>query len=354
MMIIKALAMVVVNFIQYVSFGSFCCIGRNRKWSLTVTMAVGFFAYYALFAVVALPVMLTYRPLSFLAKIWMIPAVAVPVAAAVIFGKRWIEKFRDTASDVSQNRIFYTVVFTLMAISTILAVITYNFTLDAAYYVAGVATNVETNMINVYDPFTGMWQDHFELRYVFATYYAYDAVVCRLTGLPALVQTKTVMSATVMIITGLLYSFICRYFYEDGKAAAVMYFLMTAVNCLFISIYTTSNFLVARTYEGKSIVGNVSVILIFILFMLLIRNEEGDTGMMLMLFITCLGSATVSSTANMVIPAQVFSLFVPYALIKKKYGIIPKAVAVVVPELVMMLVYVLYVKGYFAIYTFPR
>ena len=354
MMIIKALALVLVSFIEYLSFGSICCIRRGRKWSLPVTVAVGFFAYYAVFAAVCLPIMLTYRPLSLLARIWILPCAAIPPAAVLIYKKDWMSKLSAIRDDMKEGPVFYVTVAAVTLALVILAVITYNFTLDAAYYVAQVSTNVETDMINVYDPFTGMWQDHFELRYVFATYYAYDAVVCSLTHLPALVETKTVMSAVVMIMVCLLYAYICRYFFAAPEAASVMYILMTAVNFLFISLYTSSNFLLSRTYEGKSIVGNISLVLIFVLFMMAIRDGENDKGVMLKLFITCLGTATVSSTANMVIPAQVFSLFIPLALIRKRYGMIAKVIACTAGEIVMMLVYVLYVKGYFAIYTFPR
>ena len=354
MIILKAIAVVIVNFIQYLSFGSFFCIKKDRKWSLPLTLAVGFFAYYAAFAIVALPVMLTYRPLSQLAYIWLAPCVIVPVISARIYKDAWNEKLTAISSDNPEDRVFLTTVFAVTALSVILAVITYNFTLDAAYYVAQVTTNVDTDMINVYDPFTGLWQDHFELRYVFATYYTYDAVVCRLTGIPALVATKSVMSACVMIIVCLLYAFISRYMFRDGRRAALMYVLMTAVNFLFISLYTTSNFLIARTYEGKSVVGNISIVLIFPLYMMFISEEGSDANVMIKLFIVCLGTATVSSTANMVIPALVFSLFVPYALAKKRYAILPKICLCIIPELVMMLIYVLYVKGYFAIYTYPR
>ena len=208
-------------------------------------------------------------------------------------------------------------------------------------------------MINVYDPFTGNWQDHFELRYVFATYYANDSVVCALTGLPALIETKGVMSSVVMIIVNIIYVKICRFFFDDDRRAFIMYILMTAVNLFFISIYTTSNFLMTRTYEGKSVVGNISVLFIFVLYMMLVRNED-EKGLFTKLFIVCLGTATVSSTANMISPAEVFILFAPYAVIHKKPGVILKITGCIIPELLMMIIYVLYVKGYFAIYTFPR
>ncbi|MCR5687551.1 MAG: hypothetical protein K6G58_05980 [Lachnospiraceae bacterium] len=353
MIILKAAALLLVNFIIYMAFGSFFCVRKGQNWSAAVTAATGFFAYHALFAAFCLPVMFTYRPLSLLARIWVFPCALITLFAIVLFGRQWHEKIRKAASVFSEGRYFFMTVAAVTALAVLFAVITYSFTLDAAYYVANVATNVDTDMINVYDPFTGNWQDHFELRYVFATYFANDAVICTLTGIPALVETKTVMTAAVMIMANMLYVRICTSFFKDHKRALLMYVLMTFINYMFISLYTSSNFLMQRTYEGKSIVANISVILIFILFMELCELPDAK-GLFVKLFIVCLGTATVSSTANMVIPAEVFVLFVPYAVLKKKWGMLPKLCLCILPEIAMMLIYVLYVKGYFAIYTFPR
>ena len=352
MIILKAAVLIVVNFILYAAFGSFF-EGKDRIRSLPVTIAIGFFAYYALFAVACLPVMLTYRPLSLLSKIWAVPCIVVPLVSAVLFRKRWSDLFFRIRDDISKNRLFYAAVALITVASVILVVCSYSFTLDAAYYVAGVTTNVDTNMINVYDPFTGNWLDHFELRYVFATYYANDAVICQLTGIPPLVQTKSVMSAVVMITVNAMYVHTARFFFEDRARALLMYILTVLVNYLFISIYTASNFLMTRTYEGKSVVANIAIVLIFILYMD-ISGREATWRDLAKLFIVCLGAATASSTANMVIPAQVAVLFVPYAFIRKKISILPKVFLCIIPEVVMMLIYVLYVKGWFAVYTFPR
>lgn len=352
-MILKALAVFAVNFILYALFGSFFGIRKNDKWSFAVTLGVGFFAYYAIFFLFAIPFMLTYRQLSQLAAVWEAVCALTAVISLIMYGRKWRDKISDMLSGIRDHKMFAVTVIVIASACTLIAVITYSFTLDAAYYVAGVATNVDTNMINVYDPFTGSWLDHFELRYAFATYYVNDAVVCRITGIPALVQTKGIMSATVMFLVNILYVHICRYFCDDDRQAVLMYVFMTVVNFMFISIYTASNFLMTRTYEGKSIVGNISIVLIFVIFMELVKYS-GRKGTFLMLFMTCLGTATVSSTANMVIPAEVFVLFVPYALQNRKPKMLIKVLGCIMPELIMMLIYVLYVKGYFAIYTFQR
>ena len=353
MIAVKATVLLIVNFILYMAFGSFFEIKRGRTWSLAVNIAVGFFAYYALFAIVCFPIMLTYRPLSLLSKIWIVPCVVIPLVSIILYRKEWDAKFAELAKDMKADPAMWIAVTIITVVTVALVVCSYNFTLDAAYYVASVTTNVDTNMINVYDPFTGGWLDHFELRYVFATYYANDAVVCQLTHLPALVETKSVMSAVIMMIVNVMYAFICRNLFADRTRRLLMYILMVITNFLFISIYTSSNFLMTRTYEGKSVVANVAIVLIFIIYMRLLSSGK-EKGHILELFIVCLGAATVSSTANMVIPAGVCTLFIPYAFMKKDLKMIPKALGCIIPEIVMMVIYVLYVKGWFAVYTFPR
>lgn len=349
-----AVLVVIVNCILYLAMGSFVTIRKNKQWSLPITVVAGFFTYYALFFFVCLPIMLTYRTLSLLTKAWAGVVLVAFVIAVILYGKEWIAKGKVIVKIIAKERVFWIVLALVTIIQVVLVATTYHFTLDAAYYVANVSTSVETNMINVYDPFTGAWQDHFELRYAFATYSVYDAVVCKITGLSALVVTKAVMSATVMLLVNILYVFIARFLCKNNtKQTAIMYLAMVFVNLTFITLYTSSNFLMFRTYEGKSIVGNITIIMIFTLYMIAVRKGT-DFTYFITFFMVCLGTATVSSTANMVIPAEVGILFLPYIIKHKKLSMIPKLAICIMPEVIMMLMYVLYVKGYYAIYTYPR
>ena len=108
-----------------------------------------------------------------------------------------------------------------------------------------------------------------------------------------------------------------------------------------------------RTYEGKAIVGNLAVITVFYLF---IRMNDGSIGKKawLITFIVCFGAATISSSANMLLPVELTVLFIPMLIRKKRLGMLPGYIACVIPGIVFSLVFVLYVKGYFVWYTFPK
>ncbi|MBQ8970476.1 MAG: hypothetical protein IJ073_04100, partial [Lachnospiraceae bacterium] len=74
----------------------------------------------------------------------------------------------------------------------------------------------------------------------------------------------------------------------------------------------------------------------------------------LSVFLVCFGASKISSTANMLMPVEVTVLFLPDIFRTKSFLMLPKYAACVVPGVVFSLLFVLYVKGYFVFYTFPK
>jgi uncharacterized protein YebE (UPF0316 family) len=134
---------------------------------------------------------------------------------------------------------------------------------------------------------------------------------------------------------------------------AVMMLFIFIINLTFITIYTSSLFLMTRTYEGKAIVGNLAIITVFYLFVRM-NDDTLDIRPWLMIFMVCFGAATISSSANMLLPVELTVLFLPLIVRKKKWGLLPKYAACVIPGIVFSLAFVMYVKGYFVWYTFPK
>ena len=135
-----------------------------------------------------------------------------------------------------------------------------------------------------------------------------------------------------------------------------------------------------RTYEGKAIVGNLAVVTIFYLFLLMsgttarsaaCSHTDGASGRQpgqeagqtekggvirpwLSVFLVCFGASTISSTGISIFAVEVTVLFLPYIFRTKSFRMLPKYAACVVPGVVFSLLFVLYVKGYFVFYTFPK
>ncbi len=378
------------NLILYFSTGFLILYKKGGKASVSECVMIGFFGYYVLFFILCVPVMKFYRPLSMLTGIWVIAVLLIFIMTLILIlreGLKAGEKgfFKRIRAAFMEHPLISAGFILLVFIQIILVSGTYNFTLDAAYYVAGVSTNVDTNMINVYDPFTGAWQDHFEMRYFFATYSVQDAVICQLTGISPLIWTKSVMAVTIIILTNMVYYMIAKELVpciiksrdalkegpseeshvkkipEQG-AILLMMLLIFIINVTFNTIYTSSLFLMTRTYEGKAIVGNLAVMSLFYMFLKIngTGSEKGEVSEGVLknpwfcLFLICAGASTISSTANMLMPVELTVLFIPYIIRTKNIRLLPKYILCVLPGVVFTLSFVLYVKGYFVFYTYPR
>ena len=359
--ILIIIASVIVNLILYLCFGALITKKKGEDCPLLLKILVGFFFYYFMFFIFCVPPMKYYRPLSMLTNAWVVFVAVVVIVSLVLNGKGIIKQIQSALREIKEHPLVTLLIFAIVAIQIVLVSVTYNFTLDAAYYVANVSTCVETNMINVYDPFTGAWQDHFEMRYFFATYSCMDAVVCQLTGIPALIWTKSVMAITIIVLTNMVYFLIAEALLfnrenqklDKYKGTVLMMAFMFIINITFTTVFTSALFLMTRTYEGKAIVGNLALIMVFYLF---IRINDGDFAIRpwLLTFIVCFGATTVSSSANMLLPVELTVLFLPMIVKKKRFSLLPKYIACVIPGVVFALTFVLYVKGYFVFYTYPR
>lgn len=343
-----------LNLIIYYLFGALILRASKRTVNEGLLLIVGFFTYHILFFIVLLPFMIKYRPFSWFVRTFLPILVVVLLLSLILNFSHIKELVIKGISFVKRERVISVVILAVILLQVIIVTCTYNFTLDAAYYVSNVTTTLQTDMINVYDPFTGSWLDHYEVRYLFATYSINDAFMCKMLSIPALIQTKLTMSAVVIIMVNVLYIMIAKCLFKDDlRGVAIMTVSMFIVNLLFYTIFTSSLFLFTRTYEGKTIIGNLSVVTIFYIFMLMINDEEINLPWLSM-FIISLGSVTISSSGNMLIPATLSLLFVPYMIIKRTLKPLIKYLLCLLPGVVMVLVYILYIEGYFVLYTYPR
>ena len=350
-----AVLMMFFNLILYFFFGALIT-GRDSKERFSITRSVftGFFLYYTMFTACCIPVMLRWRPLSMLSGIWSGVCIAVIILSAILNRKHIVRLAAETAESMSHKWLFIIGLSAVAAAEVIIIACNYQFTLDASYYVANVTTSLQTDTMNIYDPYTGDWLDHFEMRYFFATYPMNDAVMCQVFHIHPLLWTKTTISGVSVILTNMMYYMIADRLMKGSRFKIfMMTFFAGVMNFFFITIFTASNFLVTRTYEGKCLLGNVVLPGVLYVYIRLLDDQKDRTSW-IMLFLIGLGAPVLSSSSNMLLPAMIAVTCFPLAVIKKDWKVIPKSIACMIPCVVLLLAYVAYVKGMFVFYTYPK
>ncbi len=124
------------------------------------------------------------------------------------------------------------------------------------------------------------------------------------------------------------------------------------MNFFFTTIFTPSVFLTTRTYEGKCLLANVVLPGIFYIYINILEDAR-KTENWLLLFLVAMGAPVLSSSSNMLIPAMIAITILPLSIIKKDLSIALKSFVCMIPGVILVLVYVAYVKGIFVIHTYP-
>ena len=348
-----AVCLIAFNFILYFLFGSVICASEKREMSLTRTVFAGLFFYYVLFTLCCIPIMLRWRPLHVLTYIWGFVMTVMAVAGAVRARRGAVKAFHKAAAFMAEHKAAFIVIFIITAVFASVILLSYQFTLDASYYVGNTATALQTDTINMYDPFTGEWLDHYEMRYFFATFTINDAVICSILHMHPLIWCKITMAGTAVLLTIMvLYMTARRLFGTDMRRIAVFILLAAVADLFMITIYTTSAFLTTRTYEGKCLLANVVLPGMFYIYVCLLEDVK-DSRSWLLLFLTALGASALSSSSNMLIPAMIAVTFIPLAILRKDLWVIPKAAACMLPGMILTVIYIAYVKNMIVFYTYP-
>lgn len=350
--------MVIVYLLVFFAFGSLIT-GRLQKenTSVTLTVLMGFFLYYGLFQITAVPMALLKRPLKELSFLWLTVVLLALIVAVVKGRSRMTEAIKGAFGTLNpRGKSFMEAVYgwTPVVLVLIQIAVTTVWTTDFwdnAYYIGDVSMSVYTNTIGLYDPLSGELRQTIDIRHFFAMYNMQDAVVCDLTGIHPLIETKTIMGAVVMMITNILYYKIGQKFFRgEKKAVAIFMFLTFTLNLFSYTAYSTSGFLFLRTYEGKTILGNVMIPAVMY-FMMLIYEDYRDKGSWRLLFIAGFAACALSSSAMILIPVAIGAFALPLFLMKRDWRVLVRSAVCMTPSLVVVLCYFLSRLGILVIHV---
>ncbi len=348
--IIICILMLLFYMAVYFSFGSLVTVRmKKEKFSLTFALMIGFFLYYGIFQVLAVPCTFLKLPLNRLAALWLLLVAVVTVYGAVTCRKVWFQAFADLKRQAA-GQLFWALVPVLVVMAQAVFVVMWQTDYwDATYYIGDVSLSVYTNTISLYDPLTGDMRQTFDIRHCFATYLVQDAVVCKAFGIHPLIEMKTVMGVVVTILNNLVIYNIARLFFKgDREHTGLMLVFALLLNLFTYTAYTSSSFLLLRSYEGKAVLGSVIVPAVLYVAARLYQDYQNRAYWWL-LFLLCQSGCAISSSAMTLLPVEVGAFALSLALIKRDVRPFAKGVLCMIPCLVILLLYVASTKGLFII-----
>jgi hypothetical protein len=347
-------AVILLYFFFYYAVGSILLhLFPRTEFSVPQTLILGFFLYFFLFSVVALPMKLLLQPLSRLSAVWAAILAVIVIAFLILERKQWKKHLAQWSAAFAGKQMYITLaLFALILIQVVwfnLNDETYAIW-DQSYYLGDTATSLYTNTISQYNPYTGRILEYLNPEYLLETYQNHGAVMCQLSGLHPMVENLTVMASVVIILYQLIFFEIGRTLFHGNRGKSVLFTAFVfLLNIFSYNLYTAAEFLIIRPSEGKTILAVLIIPAIFCFFLKTVQ-QPAQRVWWYSSFVIILGSFGLNMSSVFMIPFEITAFYLPLAWKKKQLSIVIRYLLLLLPCILVAAAYIL-TKDKFLIYT---
>ena len=275
---------------------------------------VGFFAEQALFQVLALLVHWKSPVLHHLSMLWMF-IICMSVIMGIIFArKQMVSGIKKMMLVVNKNKLFFTLMVTLIVVFCYYVSTHGEINEDARYYIGLVNTTVSTDSIYQYNVYTGEQIASYYERRAFSTFEIQSAVLAQIFDIHALVITRIFRACQNVLLTCMtVYICATQLFYRsqnNHKKSMQLVMLYLLIQPIFANtIYTPSAFLLFRAYEGKAFAANVIALFVLYQAIRVLRTKQKKE--LFLFLLIWWGSIAVSMSAVVLVVCETVALLVP-------------------------------------------
>lgn len=237
-------------------------------------------------------------------------------------------------------RLFWLLALAAVAFQMYMAFAYASFDGDDSYYVVQSVLADQTGVLNRIRPYTGLSTD-LDIRHALATLPLWEAYVARMTGIHATIVAHSLLPLILIPLTYLCYFEIGRKLL--GAKSIKLPIFMVLVSVLQIwgntSIYTNATFFLTRTWQGKSVLANmVLLVLIWLLLEIFDEKESSSKGNFWGLIAVNNVVAAMMTSMGAFLAGMFLGITGLVAAIRqKKLSVLLKAVACCVPNVIYLL-----------------
>lgn len=322
--------------------------------SLLKTFVIGYLIEWCLFYPVAVSLILTERKFSLLSEIYT-GLLGVMVLLGILLWmyrkKHGISRARNERKLLKRNEIVYLGVFVALLLFQLYKTLFYAYADgDDAFYVATAQNAVTSDTMYILDPYTGISNsiDDLNFRYALAPFPMWLAYLSKISGINVAIVAHLFVPVALVCITYAIYSFIAKMLFKNSREKQLLFMDMVAVLVLFsnVSTSTAETFLLTRARQGKEVLANIVLPMLFLLLMEIYSElKENDTKIkntkivLGMVNSTCAALMSVFGGVLFIIALLAFGLIILFE--KKKIRVLADVAIMAIPAMISVLIYMI-------------
>ena len=261
-------------------------------------------------------------------------------------GKGARNRIRRTAVQNPERLLFWLLFLASVGYQMYMAFAYASFDGDDAYYVVQSVLADQTGVLNRIRPYTGLSTD-LDIRHALATLPLWIAYVARMTGIHATIVAHTLLPLIFIPLTYYVFVQIGRKLFSDGSVKLPIFLTLVSIMQIWgnISIYTNETFFLTRTWQGKSVLANLILLVeLWLMLELCAREKNGErqeeTGSQLpywlLLAVNHIAAAMMTSMGAF-LTAMLFSITALVAAIRyRRWSILWKTALCCIPNVIYL------------------
>ncbi len=345
--VILAVLITIAYLLTYYIFGAAVSKLLKLENKPIIQILYGMFVYGILFFVYVIPLKWKLVPLTTIGRIWFILMAVVCLVLIIVCRKYMLEGLKSWMADIKEHKLSAV----LVSIYTVIFMVYIEF-FERIYYgyiqptfIGMVSTSVFRNELMTYHSVTGLPLEVFPKERVLSTVYDHSAMVCKMTGLHPMVETRSVLVGLFILTHVMVIWEMAKYFGKGNeKKSLIAFFVYFALrNIMSLSTILPGGFTMFRTFETKGFITNVPIAMLLLILWRMYDNPDERGVIWKSLFI--IWGGMTYSFALMISAPFLFAAYVPFVLARKSGRLIRNIIVMLFFSFIFMLVYFLILSG---------
>lgn len=213
---------------------------------------------------------------------------------------------------------------------------------DDAYYLGVSLDAIQSDTMYLKNPYTGYPYGGVDMRHAMSPVPLFIAFLAKVSGIHATIIAHSVLGPAFIGLMYGVYTLLGRKLFRDNRKWTCLFVLF--VMCFYafghVSIFTAETFAYTRTWQGKSMLANLVIPVLYLSVTNLYERAE-EKGEWLLLMIVTLSAVFTTSIAVVFVPVTLFIVTIILYLRFKSKKILIKMGLLLVPFLLFGLLYIM-------------
>ncbi len=274
------------------------------------SLTTGFLFLAAIFYISAFPFMMAHGSLAALTALYVIEVCAVFAGAVYLCYKN---KARVNITCLRKHKYSPFLIGTIILGALIIAVLAVLVHSDAddSFYLAQSSSALYSGRINPYEQSTGISSLPDQTPYAYVGYEIWTAVICRIFNINTAVLYHSLLPALFMLMHFLVMYDIGKALFKDRAAVFLMLIMIFDLMGGY-SIYSQGAFVMLRLWQGKSVLVNVIMPFLMLVFIKILKQGRSNKYDKIMLYVILLSGMFISAVGIYLIPIEYAIFFIVF------------------------------------------